>query len=85
MKIGNNIASLKTIKASEEALRALSEETDKHIKNKLLSGDFLNVMNFYNVAENNATRKSSLGLFIASDKAPSQPTGAYKWNIQMQA
>ena len=84
MILVNQIVGLKTIKAPEGALRALSNNRQKHTKKKIASSDFLSVMNFYNITKNKTTKKSPLGVFGLSDKAPTQGKGALKCQIQHQ-
>lgn len=84
MIVVNQIVGLKTIKAPEGALRALSDKQTKHTKKKIATSDFLSVMNFYNITKNKTTKKSPLGMFGLSDETPTQGKGAFKWQIQHQ-
>ena len=78
MIIGNNIASLKKIKASEEALRAPPREIT-------WEGIFLNVSHHYIIMTKNSTMMF-YNFWVALSGALSKKTkGAHKWNIQTQA
>jgi hypothetical protein len=76
--IGNNIASLKKIKASEEALRAPKK------RNSTLRF-FLNVPHHYNIMTKNAIM-IFVNVCVALGGVPrNKNKGTQKWNIQTQA
>lgn len=78
MIIGHNIAGLKKIKASEEALRAPQREIT-------WEGIFLNVSHHYTIMTKNSIMMFYNFCVALFGGAPSQSTGAHKWNIQTQA
>ena len=86
MIIGNNIASLKKIKASEEALRALQtiQLTKLRLRNDRPSF-FLNVHHHYSIMTKKSTMMFYNFLVVLFVKFLANLAGAYKWNSQTQA